>query len=196
MAIVTKIGSQAARIEIQGAIELIKGLDTMTESLQRSIRRKIINAVSTEIIKQIRQRAPRSRRTGTQDKWSRTTRERRACVRDALARSLDKNPSSKWRKAAKARKNGIIGVTVRHLYADAMNKRSGKPIAPHSHLVEHGHRGVFWGKSTGTVGPHPYFWLGVRAALPQLKSIALNKGRAALETARNKANKIARGGRK
>lgn len=155
--------SAPVRIELIGYRELLRMLEGLPERVQRKYMRQGVRAAGAKIISSIRKVTPRSRTTGTQKLWSRSVREKRGGVKDALRRSLHQVPSSKWRSSASVAKKGIIGTTVGHLYAWSQNP-TNKPIGPHSHLVEQGHKLVAWGRRTNRhVRPHPYFKRGYEA---------------------------------
>jgi hypothetical protein len=175
-----------------GVNQLAAAMKSLNTSVKRGIQRKILAAVASKYVSEIKKRTPRSRITGTSEGWSAATRERRAGIKDALRRSLNKNPSSKWSSAGRLRSQGVLGITVRHLYPGARGAK-GKPIGPHAHLVESGHDAVFWGHEGGRVEAQPYFWEGVRIAQPQVKAIVKQKSRILIAKARAKA--AAAGGR-
>jgi len=180
-------GTRSVTLTLSGHVELAAALAQFDKSVQRGIQRKILAAVGQKNISEIRKRTPRSRITETSEGWSAATRQRRAGNRDALRRSLNKNVSAKWDSSAEMAAKGVLGVTVRHLYPGARGSK-GKPIGPHAHLIEHGHVGVFWGQraSVGWVPAYPYFWEGVAAARPQIKSLVKTRGKKIIEDTRKR----------
>lgn len=156
--------------EMQAVFEALPG------TLQRKVLREVLKRAGTVLISHIRKATPRSRKTGTQDKWSKRTRERRQSKpRDPLAKGLKKKPSSQWKNGRRAAKKGIIGTTVGIDWK----------IAPHAYLVEHGHRAFYWSKkhSGERVEGHPYFYKAVKKAAPAVQAAITKRTRQRLAAA-------------
>ena len=141
-----------------GVPELQAVFDALPGTLQRKVLREAVRRGGSVMLSAIRKKTPRSRITGTQAGWSKKTRaQRQGKGKDALRKGLTKKPSSKWAKASKARRDGIVAMSV------GVNWK----IAPHTYNVEHGHRAFYWSKvalSSARVPAHPYFWRAVYAS--------------------------------
>jgi len=140
-----------------GVPELQAVFDALPGTLQRKVLREAVRRGGSVMLSAIKKKTPRSRITGTQAGWSKDTRaDRQSKAKDALRQGLTKKPSSKWAKAAKARRDGIVAMSV------GVNWK----IAPHTYNVEHGHRAYLWSKdpSGQRVPAHPYFWRAVYAS--------------------------------
>lgn len=143
-------------------IEAIQdGFLKLPDRIQRAILRRSVAASGRIIRKFVKQATPKSRVTGSRNLWLPATAKKRAeqravhGVKDPLADSLAMKPSSKWAGGAEAAKKGIIGTTVGHQ----------KKIARHPHLVNSGHKLVFYGRKTNKfVEGTQYFNKAVRSA--------------------------------
>jgi len=168
-------------LQFMGIEELFKEFNGLTDSLQRNVLRKAVAAGGTALASSIRKVTPRSRTTGTAAGWSAGTRtQRESKGKDPLRRAIKKKPSSKWKSSRAASAAGIIGVTIGHDWL----------IAPHSWLVNYGHRAVYWGRASGErVAGTDYFQKGIENATAAVRSKVTTKARAALAAAVEKQKK-------
>jgi len=125
-------------LEDAGVRNFEKRLEALTPSLRREVERKVVRAAGSGFRSIMKKNAPRSHRTGTAKRWSKTLKATRQ--KDALVRSIAIKPSTKWINPAGYARKGVIGVTVGHAY------RNHKIIGPHAHLVNKGHRLTAWGQ--------------------------------------------------
>lgn len=125
-------------LEQAGVKNFEKRLEALTPTLRREVERKVIRAAGSGFRSIMKRHAPRSHRTGTAKRWSKTLKATRQ--KDALVRSITIKPSSKWINPSGYARKGVIGVTVGHAY------RNNKIIGPHAHLVNKGHRLTAWGQ--------------------------------------------------
>lgn len=125
-------------LEDAGVKNFEKRLEALTPSLRREVERKVVRAAGSGFRSIMKKHAPRSHRTGTSKRWSKSLRATRQ--KDALVRSITVKPSSKWINPKGYARKGVIGVTVGHAY------RNHKIIGPHAHLVNKGHRLTAWGQ--------------------------------------------------
>ena len=169
-------------LQFMGIEELFKEFNGLTDSLQRNVLRKAVAAGGTALASSIRKVTPRSRTTGTAAGWSAGTRtQRESKGKDPLRRAIKKKPSSKWKSSRAASAAGIIGVTIGHDWL----------IAPHSWLVNYGHRGFYWSKTSSgeRVAGTNYFQKGIENATAAVRSKVTTKARAALAAAVEKQKK-------
>lgn len=105
---------------------------------------KAIKAASKIVVDDAKKRIPRSSVTGTARKKSKKQQEadrRRKPLADSIGTKL-------------VRKRGgevVIGITGQKLLPEQIGKDK-KSVTAHSHLLEFGHRGVFWGRSNWQFG--------------------------------------------
>ena len=166
-------------LQFLGIPEMKKQFDTLTGCLQRRVLRQSVNAGAVALSSAIRKATPRSRTTGTSAGWSTKTRtQRESKGKDPLRRAVKRKPSSQWRSGRAAASKGIIGVTVGYNYK----------IAPHAHLVEHGHQAVYWGRrSSDRVKGQNFFNRTARGAAAAVRNKITAKARQALPKAITKA---------
>lgn len=124
------------KLQVPDFKQIVKGFEAISDRVQRRVMRSAISAGATEMKKAIRKATPVSRKTGTRDLWSESTKARRAGAskKNPLKQSLVTKPSSKWRNSSQLAAKGIIGASIGHDYS----------IAPHAHLVEEGHELYAW----------------------------------------------------
>ena len=146
-------------VQFLGIEKMQKQFDALTGTLQRRVLRQAITAGGTAVARVVRKAAPKGE-TGN------------------LKKSVKKKPSSKWRSGRQAAKRGIIGTTIGHDYSKG----------PHSHLVEHGHKAVYWGKaSSDKVAGANYFYKAVGSVKGEVRSKITAKAKAALAKAITKS---------
>ena len=172
-----------AKLQVPDFKQIARGFKAVSDSVNRRVMRSAISAGATEIKKAVRKKAPESRKTGTRDLWSASTKAKRADAskNSPLKQSLVTKPSSKWRNSAKLAEKGIIGASVGHDYK----------IAPHSHLIEDGHELYAWSSdSSGYWVPGTkYFSEGQQAGASAAHSKIVSKARDRFEAEVAKAFK-------
>lgn len=97
---------------------------------------KAITAASKVVVNDAKKRIPRSSVTGTAKKKSKSQREadkRRRPLADSIGTKIIKKKDGQV----------VIGVTGQKLLPEQIGK-DRKSVVAHSHLLEFGHRGVFW----------------------------------------------------
>lgn len=96
---------------------------------------KAINAASKIVVKDAKNRVSRSSVTGTAKKKSKKQREaddRRRPLADSIGTKVVKKKDGEV----------VIGITGQKLLPEQIGRK--KSVIAHSHLLEFGHRGVFW----------------------------------------------------
>ena len=161
-------------------------LQSLTPSLRRSVERKVITAAGSGYNSHLRKQTPQSRKTGTSEKWSASTKAVRGSQKDALRRSIVVKKSTKWNNPSKWRKAGVIGATIGHAY------RNNEVIGPHAHLVNAGHRGYYWSNEDSGRRVHGTGYLtqavktGTQAAAAKMRAKSVEALEAAIRKAASK----------
>ena len=146
-------------VQFLGIEKMQKQFDALPGTLQRRVLRQAITAGGTAVARAVRKAAPKGE-TGN------------------LKKAVKKKPSSKWRSGRQAAKKGIIGTTIGHQ----------RPQGAHSHLVEHGHKAVYWGHaSSDRVAGANYFLKAVGRVRGEVRAKITNKAKAALVKAITKS---------
>ena len=154
MTVGDKIHSRQA-VEMLGIEKMFKQFDALPATLQRRVLRQAITAGGTAVARAIRKAAPKGE-TGN------------------LKKAVKKKPSSKWRRSRALSALGVIGTAVGHDWN----------IGPHAHLVEHGHKAIYWGKASADRVPAVnYFFNAVRRVKGEVRSKITAKAKAALPKA-------------
>lgn len=174
-----------AGVAFRGADEMWRQLGELTGSLQRKYIRDAIRKGGAVLVKEMKQRAPRSSRTGSAAKHSLKTSTKLYSNASARKKGTDKKgnpiplwksikqiPSSKWKSASAQARAGNIATAVGPQW----------PEGAHAHLLEFGHKLVAWGRATGkTVPARPWMRPAIAAAKPTILAVQNSAIRAGLE---------------
>lgn len=125
-------------------------LDAKFASLPDSIRRKSLRKGTQKggraLAKEMRSRAPNSKRTGSTDLLSSGAKAKRAGNKP-IAKSMKIRPSRQWPSRGAMARIGIIGASVGPEW----------PFGAAAHLLEYGHALVAWGRPTSIrIKPQPF----------------------------------------
>ena len=141
-------------VGVSTSVEATKFTDTFLAKFPIELRHKVlrqaIRAAGAPVRTRARQKlaAHRSRITGTRDKWSKATAQRREGLKDLY--------DSMYIKLVDYDNDSVVLGMVGPRWS------SGR----HGHLVEFGGNRVFWGKQTGFEAPNPF----MRPAAEETKS--------------------------
>lgn len=105
---------------------------------------KAITAAARVVVADAKKRIPRSSKTGTAKKKSKSQQEadkRRRPLADSIGTKV----------VSKRDGELVIGITGQKLLPEQIGKDK-KAVVAHSHLLEFGHRGVFWKRSNWEFG--------------------------------------------
>ncbi len=123
-------------VSFKGDLEMIATINNLRKSMVTKYTRNALKRCATPLKKEIRRRAPDSRNTGSRQYWSKKLKMRRGHephIKDVIK----DRPSSNWPSGAILRAKGITGISV----------GPGQGRGSITHLLERGHRGVFWGRN-------------------------------------------------
>lgn len=118
----------SAVIQINESVNLGKYLNKIDVAVRDVAKQMALEAAGRIVAQKAASLAPIGKQTGTSAKKSKRQRER-----DAKRKPLHKAVDLVTRKYKRGKKQVVVVGAV-------------KPHAPHGHLVEGGHEGVFWGK--------------------------------------------------
>ena len=153
------VGDNSQSVKFMGIEQMKKQFDALPGTLQRWVLRQAVAAGGTALARAIRRATPKGE-TGN------------------LKKAVKKKPSSKWRSGRQAASKGIIGTTIGHQ----------RPQGAHSHLVDQGHKAVYWGKaSTDRVAGANYFYKAVGRVKGEVRAKITTKAKAALVKAITKS---------
>jgi hypothetical protein len=171
------------KMQIIPPADMMPVFNTLSDSLQRQVHRKMLRAAATAIKKQYRNRSPQGSKTGSTDLMSDDLKAKRGGVKNRLRKSLADKPSSKWSTKRELARAGIIATKVGHRYTKGDPKS-----ARYAHLVNDGHVAVYWGhRGGGRVKAIKYQNEAQRASIAPVKAAAVAKGRDAVIAAAKKA---------
>lgn len=105
---------------------------------------KALRAAGKVVIADAKQRIPRSSKTGTGKKKSKSQQDadrRRRPLADSIATKIVKKNDGAL----------VIGITGQKLLPEQIG-REKKSVTAHGHLLEFGHRAVYWGRSNWQFG--------------------------------------------
>ena len=163
----------------RGIAQIQRRLALLTPTLQRNVIRGALAKSGRTMIKELKKRVPRSRKTGSRKKWSQSTKADRAGKKD-LFQSIKQIPSAKWRSKSSAAKKGIIGTVVGPSW----------PQGAHAHLVEWGHDQHIWSDTIqGRRTPQRWMQPAFDAAAPKIRSQQISDMRSGIEKVVNKLAK-------
>jgi hypothetical protein len=138
----------ANKMQIEASVAEAFPLEDYLQRLDIMVRHQAIptalRAASRIVVADAKKRVPRSSKTGTAKKKSKSQQQadaRRRPLADSLATKI----------VSKRDGELTIAISGQKLLPHEMGKRKKSETA-HSHLLEFGHRGVFWGRSNWQFG--------------------------------------------